>query len=127
MAGSESENAEDASSVTAVLKRGAPAWWWLRENFRPPSIAAIAGVVVTAGGWIWHEHAALEELGEHQKGLATSAQVAELKSSLDAIRTALEDHGDRIARIERYLDGAHQIALEPPKRPRRRPPPPPSP
>lgn len=115
------DSPEDAGSVTAILKRADPVWWWLRENFKLPSLAAIASVIAGSGVWIYNQRADLHALQAQQKTLATSDQVAALQASLEAIRTQLDDHGDRLDRIERNWDDAGKVAAEIRLRPRRGP------
>lgn len=109
----------DVGSITSLLKRADPVWWWLRENFKLPSLAAIAGIVATAGLWLYNQRADLHAMQSQLQTLATSDQVAALDRSLVGIRADLDDHAGRIDRIERYLDQAHAVALERPRRPRR--------
>jgi Tfp pilus assembly protein PilO len=87
-------------------------WWWLRENFKLPSLAAIASVVAGSGLWIYNQRADLHALQAQQKTLATSDQVATVQSSLEALRTQLEDQGDRLDRLERNWDDAGRVAAE---------------
>lgn len=48
--------------ATAILKRQAPAWWWLRKNFTLPAVLAISGLVAGAGSWLWAQHTAIRDL-----------------------------------------------------------------
>lgn len=114
-----SAETDAAGSVTALLKRTDPLWWWLRENFKLPSLAAIASVVAGSVLWIYNQRADLRALQAQQKTLATSDQVAAVQSSLEAIRTQLDDHGDRLDRLERNWDDAGRVAAEIRVRPRR--------
>jgi hypothetical protein len=113
--------AADAGSVTSVLKRVDPAWWWLRENFKLPSLAAIASVVAGSGVWIYNQRADLHALQAQQKTLATSDQIAGLQRSLDALGDQLGAQGTRLDRLERNWDDAGRVAAETRIRPRRRP------
>jgi hypothetical protein len=107
-----SDQAEAEGSVTAILKRADPVWWWLRENFKLPSVAAIVSVVAGSVLWIYNQRADLHALQAQQKTLATSDQVAAVQSALEAIRTQLNDHGDRLDRLERNWDDAGRVAAE---------------
>lgn len=102
----------DAGSVTAILKRTDPLWWWLRENFKLPSLISLAVVLAGAGSWIYVQRSDLAGIETAIKGLATTAQVAALGEKLD-------DQGDRLDRLERNWDDAGRVAAE--FKPRRRP------
>lgn len=115
-----SDATEAEGSVTAILKRADPLWWWLRENFKLPSLVAIAALVAGAAGWIWLQSHRLDQLADLQK--STAAVTDELKSvgeSLKALSVQLEDQGDRLDRLERNWDDAGRVAAEIRVRPRR--------
>jgi hypothetical protein len=48
--------------ATAILKRTAPAWWWLRKNFTLPAVVAIAGILITSATWLWTQHTDIRDL-----------------------------------------------------------------
>ena len=110
----------DAGSVTSLLRRVDPAWWWLRENFKLPSLAAIAGVIATAGLWLYHQRADLRDLQAQIKTMATSDQVNGVSESLKALSVQLDDQADRLDRLERNWDDAGRVAAEIRVRPRSR-------
>jgi hypothetical protein len=103
----------DPGSITGALRRIDPVWWWLRENFRLPSLVAIAGCVVTSAAWIYSQHLDLEQLKKHDP----SAKLEEIAGQLSAVLQAqsamqqrLEDFGDRIDRQEARWDRVDQVA-----------------
>jgi hypothetical protein len=113
MAGSESA-ASAEGPLTRRLRRLDPTWWWLRENFKLPSVSALAGVILAAGTWIWQQHSELVELGRKIDKLATSAEVAALDSHVDVLEAELGDQGDRLSRVEANWDRVQGVADEPP-------------
>lgn len=102
----------DVGSITSLLKRADPVWWWLRENFKLPSIAVILSIAGGAGAWIYTQRADLHALQAQQKTLATSDQVAGVASSLEGLRVQLEDQAGRLDRLERNWDDAGRVAAE---------------
>ena len=106
----------DLGSVTSLLKRVDPAWWWLRANFKLPSLAVIASLVACAGGWLLHEHLALGELAKRPD---LGPQIAGLAARLDADEKAWADHNGRIEALERWQDRVTNVAESPPRRRRR--------
>jgi hypothetical protein len=106
-------------SVTGLLKRVDPLWWWLRENFRLPSLGVIASVIAGAGVWLFNQRGDLRGLQAQQKTLATADQVAAVQHSLDSLKTQLDDQGGRIDRLERNWDDAGRVLDQSPP-PRRR-------
>lgn len=106
----------DELGTTAILKRTAPAWWWLRKNFTLPAVLAIGGILAAASTWLWRQHVALEELRQRPD---LSAQLAGLAARMDANeleratqREQLKDYADRIGRLEENWDRAGLIASE---------------
>lgn len=118
-----------AHSVTAVLKAADPLWWWLRENFKLPSVLALVGCLVTAGGWIYTQHQDLEQLKKHDPGPKLEEIAGQLSAVLQAqsaMQQRLEDFGDRIDRQERRWERVDQVADQagsPPRRRLKKPPP----
>jgi hypothetical protein len=88
--------------ATGILKRKAPLWWWLRENFKLPAIGAIAGCIVSAGAWIWSQHADLEQLkGREDPKPALEridAKLSEVLQAQSGMKEQLADFGKRIDR-----------------------------
>lgn len=103
----------DPGSVTSLLKRVDPAWWWLRENFKIPSVLTIVGIIGAAGGWLLHEHLVLVKLSE-RPDLAPA--MAGLATRLDADEKAWADHNGRIEGLERWQDRVTNVAESPPRR-----------
>lgn len=116
MGASESANDHAEGPLTRRLRRLDPTWWWLRENFKLPSLATIAGVLASAGVWIWSQHTALERLAGKLDGLATADQVAALAGSVNVLRAQVGDQGDRLDRLERNWDDAGRVLDQYPAR-----------
>jgi hypothetical protein len=112
------EQATDPGSITGVLRRVDPVWWWLRENFRLPSLVAIAGCLLTSAAWIYSQHMDLEQLKKHDPGpqlAAIATQLSAVLQAQSAMQQRLEDFGERIDRQEARWDRVDQIATEPPR------------
>jgi hypothetical protein len=107
-----SSEAPEDLGTTAILKGRAPLWWWLRENFKLPSLGAIAGILVSATVWIWHQHTDLVGLEGQLKGLATADQIRELAGRLDRLTDHLDDQDNRLERLEANWDHASGIAAD---------------
>jgi len=106
----------DDLGATAVLKRTAPAWWWLRQNFTLPAVLAIAGILAGSAAWLWKQQGVIEELrrrpdlGPQLAGLAARMDADELERA--GQRQQLKDQGERTARLEENWDHAGLIASE---------------
>lgn len=114
------ETEEHTHSVTATLKAADPVWWWLRENFRLPSLVAIAGCLVTSAAWIYSQHLDLEQLKKHDPGPkleAIAEQLSQVLQAQSAMQQRLEDFGQRIDRQEARWDRVDQVAQAEPSRP----------
>jgi len=102
------------ASATAVLKRYAPGWAWLRENFKLPAILTLAGVFVAAGSWIWSQHAALERLEgreDPQPHLERiEAKLGTILEAQAAMHQQLADFGRRIDEQQRKWDRVEEVA-----------------
>lgn len=102
--------------ATAILKRTAPAWWWLRKNFTLPAVLAICGILAASSAWLWRQHVAIEDLrqrpdlGPQLAGLAARMDANELERA--RLRERLDDYGDRIERLEQNWDHAGLVASE---------------
>jgi hypothetical protein len=110
---------DDPGSVTGVLKRKDPVWWWLRENFRLPSLVAIAGCLVTSAAWIYSQHLDLDQLKKHDPGPKLEEIAGQLSAVLQAqsaMQQRLEDFGDRIDRQERRWERVDQVAEATPRK-----------
>lgn len=117
------EPAEPPHSITAILKATDPAWWWLRENFKLPSLVAIAACVATAAAWIYSQHLDLEQLKKHDPGPKLEEIAGQLSAVLQAesaMKARLEDFGERIDRQEARWERVDQVAETMPAPPRRK-------
>jgi len=107
---------EGPHSVTAILKASDPLWWWLRENFRLPSIVALLTCFATAAGWIYTQHLDLRLLKEHDprpKLEEIAGQLSAVLQAQSAMQQRLEDFGERIDRQERKWERVEAVAATP--------------
>lgn len=91
--------ASEEGPLTRRLRQLDPAWWWLRAHFPLPSIGAIGGILVSAGLWIWSQHADLQDLKKHDPAPALAQIDTKLSAVLEtqaAMKQALTDFGRRI-------------------------------
>jgi hypothetical protein len=90
---------EEEGPLTRRLRKLDPTWWWLRAHFPLPSLATIGGVFVTAGLWIWSQHADLQDLKKHDPTPALAQISTQLSAVLEtqaAMKQQLADFGRRI-------------------------------
>jgi hypothetical protein len=109
---------ERDGSVTSRLRAVDPVWWWVRENFKLPSLLTIAGCVLTAAAWLYMQHVDLVELKKHDPGPKLESIAAQLTAVLQAqsaMQQRLNDFADRIDEQERRWERAEQIASAPPR------------
>lgn len=104
----------DVGSVTSLLKRTDPLWWWLRENFKLPSLLTIGGLLVSGGAWLWTEHAALRDL----QGRVAAIKVGALDARLNTLELhqavlapRLNEFDRRIGAQEHEWQVVHDAAL----------------
>ncbi len=103
----------DPLSVTGLMKFRAPAWWWLRDNFKLPSVLTLLGLVAGSGGFLWHQHTAIVKLEERPD---LGPQINGLAARLDADEKSWADHNGRIQSLERWQDRVTNLAESPPRR-----------
>lgn len=106
-------------SVTSRLKVADPLWWWLRENFKLPSLITIAGCLLTSAAWLYTQHADLVQLKAHDPGpelKAIAEQLAAVLRSQSAMQQRLDDFALRIDAQERRWERVESIAETPPRR-----------
>jgi hypothetical protein len=106
-------------AASAVFRRVAPAWWWLRENFKWPALVTIAGVLVTSFGFLESQHLAIVRLSDQVAALPKPAPVdlsgvyARL-DSLEQWRAGAEAHkvdqDEHIAGLESVVYRATAVA-----------------
>lgn len=83
--------------ATAIMRRVAPVWWWLRENFKWPAVVTIAGMLVTSGGFLLSQHLAIIRLSDQVAAIPRPPPVdlSGITARLDGIerwRAAAEAH-----------------------------------
>ncbi len=103
-------------SLTALLKATDPVWWWLRENFKLPSLVAIAGCLVSSAGWIFSQHLDLRLLKEHDPGPKLeqiAGQLSQVLQAQSAMQQRLEDFGQRIDRQDQKWQRVEEAAEMP--------------
>jgi hypothetical protein len=91
--------ASEEGPLTRRLRKLDPSWWWLRAHFPLPSLATIAGVLLSAGLWIWTQHADLQDLKKHDPAPALAQIDAKLSTVLEtqaAMKQQLADFGQRL-------------------------------
>lgn len=99
-------------AVTAVMKRGAPAWWWLRKNFTLPAVLAIGGLIAGAGSWLWAQHTAIRDLQHKSADLGPfEARLNTLELNQAALPPRLNAFDARIAAQEHEWQVVHDAAL----------------
>lgn len=106
-----SEGAETA--VTSLLKRYDPLWWWLRENFKLPSIITIAGCLLTSAAWLYTQHTdlTLQQKRDPEPHLQViEAQLSEVLQAQSAMKQQLADFGQRIDRQDQKWQRAEEAA-----------------
>lgn len=101
-------------SATAVLRRVAPGWAWLRENFKLPALLTIGGLLVGAGSFLLSEHLAIRELDHKLAGLrvphALEQRVNTLELQQAALPERLNEFDRRIAAQEHEWQVVHDAA-----------------
>lgn len=106
--------------ATAILKRTAPAWWWLRKNFTLPAVLAIGGILASASLWLWAQHTAIRDLqrkvadiadpGLKLEGLETRVNSLELDRA--ALKPQLGEFDRRIGAQEHEWQVVHDEAAK---------------
>lgn len=104
---------EDPHTTTVTLRRIAPVWAWLRENFKLPAVLTILLII---GGWVVDRFtlsARVTVLEEHwhiiERVVPDQAEHAALKERVDGI-------DERLGRVEKNWDDASKAADLPPSR-----------
>lgn len=94
-------------SPTMVLKRAAPAWYWVRKNFSLASVLTILGILGTGGAYVISLKTRVvvieREVRDIKEVVPASAAVATLAAQV-------EDHKGRIERLEKNWDDARETA-----------------
>ena len=110
-------------SVTARLRRVDPVWYWLRENFRLPSVFAIAACLATSAAWLYTQHTDLVQLKAHDPGPQLDQIAARLSAVLQAqavMQQRLDDFAQRLDDQARRWERVDEIADAPPRHGRHR-------
>ena len=106
-------------SVTSRLKVADPLWWWLRENFKLPSLITIALSLATSAAWLYTQHADLAQFKAHDPGPQLEAIASKLSAVLQAqsaMQQRLDDFSQRIDSQERRWEHVESVADTPPRR-----------
>lgn len=91
------------------------AWRWLQHQFTVTSISAIAGVLGLAGGYIVHLRQDVAVVRERVVVLETRVvPVLGEQSAVAVLQARVEDHDQRISRIESDWIDARNAAGTPP-------------
>jgi flagellar motility protein MotE (MotC chaperone) len=97
----ESEHSED-ENATQTLRRIAPGWAWLRDNFSLPAVLSIAGIVLAGAVGYLEQRADLKAL--------RSADPTKRLERLEAdVRDLLEQHA---AEQQQLQDVAKEVAAQ---------------
>jgi hypothetical protein len=110
----------DLGSVTSLLKRADPAWWWIRENFKLPSVLTIAGMLVSGGAWLWTQHSNVRDLEKRVVAIKDptprfdrlEARTQALELDAAAAKQRAEDFSRRVADQEDEWKIVHQAAAQ---------------
>jgi hypothetical protein len=102
---------ENDDTATTILKRTTPVWWWLRKNFSMPAIVTLLGVAASSAAYIVSLKTRVVVL-EHEvthivEIVPNTAEIATLKSEV-------EEHGERLNRLESNYDYAASHAGDAP-------------
>ena len=110
---------------TQNLRRLAPGWAWLRDNFSLPAVLSIAGIVLAAGVGYLEQRADLKAIRKADPTQRLERLETDVKTLLEqhaADRQQLLDLADEVAAQRAQWDRVEKVAeAEPARRPRRRP------
>lgn len=83
-------------------------WWrWLQHQFTATSLGAIGAILVTCGGYIIHLRESVVQVRERVVVLETKViPFVQDQTRLATIGTQLEDHEERLSRLETNWDNA---------------------
>lgn len=112
---------EEDHTTTATLRRVAPAWAWLRENFKLPAVLTICGVLI---GWALDRFSLSARVTVLEQHWHTIERVVPDSAAAAALNQRVDDLDGRIGRIETNWDDARNAAALPPlthQHPPRRP------
>ena len=110
---------EREPSLTARLKRADPLWWWLRENFRLPSIVVILACAGSSWAWLYSQHSdlvALKRRDPTRQLEAIAGQLSTVLQKQSAMNQRLEDFSQRIEAQERRWEHVEVVAESPHRR-----------
>jgi hypothetical protein len=94
-------------SATVILKRTAPAWYWLRKNFSFPAVVTILATLATCAGYI---------ISLRTKVIVLDREITRY---VDVVPAQVGDHERRITVLETEWRDAREAAGTPPT-PRRK-------
>lgn len=114
MIGRPPESDED-HRLTQVLQQLSPAWAWVRANFSAPAVLTLAGVIAAAGSYIVSLKTRVIVL---ETEVTHIVKVVPDETQVAILRARVDDHEQRITRLEGDWDHAQQYAALPPKAPR---------
>lgn len=99
----------DDQGATAVLRRVAPGWGWLRDNFKLPALLTIAGLV--AAGVVGYLQV-INRPDLAPRITALEASIASIQQSQAAAKQEAEDFNRRVAAQEDEWKIVHQAAAQ---------------
>lgn len=98
---------------TQNLRRLAPGWAWLRDNFSLPAVVSIAGIVLAAGVGYLEQRADLKAIRRADPTKRLERLEADLKTLLQdhaADRQQLEDLASEVAAQRAQWDRVERVA-----------------
>jgi hypothetical protein len=101
-------------TATAVLRRVAPAWAWVRHNFTLPAVLAIAALVVSSTSWMWAQHVSLTRLEAREDPKRQleriEARLGQILQTQAAMGQQLADFGRRVDEQQRKWERVEEVA-----------------
>lgn len=109
---------EDPLTRTGVLKayfgEQYRFWLWIRGQFSPASLGVIAGVILTAGGYIMNLRETISAVTTRVIVLETRViPVLDQSNRTAVIEEQIGDVRDRVDRLEQHWDNASDVASIP--------------
>lgn len=110
-------------SPTQNLRRLAPGWAWLRENFSLPAVLSLAGIVLAAGVGYLEQRADLKAIRNADPTARLERLETDVKTLLEqhaADRQQLQDLAGEVAAQRAQWDRVEKVAESAPASRRRR-------
>lgn len=98
-------------TATIVLRRVAPAWAWLRANFKLPAVVTISLLIA---GWVADRFSLSARVTVLEEHYHTIERVVTDSTSVAALNQRVNDFDARLTRVETNWDDARNAAALPP-------------